>query len=225
MSGDRFQGYRDPDFWMWLVKAEDALAWPGLPADQRAEIRRRLALFANLYTESDSYPAGSGIHLGTPNMSIGGGITGIYFAALLPDHPRYAYWMEHLREYTAYWLARNTAAGGAWFEPPTYQLFGPTRWLSSAQILLRNGGWGDLAKQGHHAATLTYLANLTMPDARFAGWRIIPGMGNSGNTLEGIWGLGVGVVGVDEPGNVLDVRHLVEGRDGKHHDRRRGRAP
>lgn len=189
-----FQSYRDPDFFLWLVKAEDALAWPDLPPEQRAEIRRRLALFAHVYSEPDSYPAGSGIHLGTPNMSIGFGITGIYFAALLPDHPLCAYWLEHYRDWVGYWLARNTTAGGAWFEPPTYQMFGPTRWLSTAQILLRNGGWGDLAKNGLHAAVLTYNAHQTMPDPRFSGWRILPGMGNSGNTLEGIWGLGVGVV-------------------------------
>jgi hypothetical protein len=194
-----FHSYRDPDFFMWLVKAEDALAWPDLPADQRAEIRRRLAIFAHVYSEADGYPSGSGIHLGTPNMSMGPGITGIYFAALLPDHPRYADWMTHYRELVAYWLARNTTAGGAWFEPPTYQLFGPTRWLSTAQILLRNGGWGDLAINGLHAAVLTYNAHQTMPDPRFKGWRILPGMGNSGNTLEGIWGLGVGVVEAADP--------------------------
>jgi hypothetical protein len=194
-----FHSYRDPDFFMWLVKAEDALAWPDLPAEQRAEIRRRLAIFAHVYSEPDGYPSGSGIHLGTPNMSIGPGLTGIYFAALLPDHPSYAYWMEHYRDFVSYWLARNTTAGGAWFEPPTYQLFGPTRWLSTAQILLRNGGWGDLSTNGLHAAVLTYNAHQTMPDPRFKGWRILPGMGNSGNTLEGIWGHGVGVVEAADP--------------------------
>ena len=30
-------------------------------------------------------------------------------------------------------------------------------------------------------------------------WRILPGMGNSGSTLEGIWGLGVGVVALADP--------------------------
>jgi hypothetical protein len=192
-------GYRDPDFWMWIVRAEDALAWPSLPAEQRAEIRRRLALFAHLYSEPDAYPAGSGIHLGTPNMDVSRGIVGICFASLLPDHPRYAYWMRHYRDFTAYWLARNTTAGGAWFEPPIYQLYGPIRWLSTAQILLRNGGCGDLATDGLYAAALSYAAHLTMPDPRFKSWRILPGMGNSGDTLEGIWGIGVGVVESADP--------------------------
>jgi hypothetical protein len=194
-----FTGYRDPDFYLWLARAEDALAWPDLPTEQRAEIRRRLALLAYLYTDADAWAAGSGSHLGTPNMSMGAGITGIYFSALLPDHPRYAYWMTHYRDFVAYWLANYTTAGGAWFEPPTYQLFGPTRWLSTAQILLRNGGWGDLTANGLHAAVLRYNAHLTMPDPRFKGWRILPGMGNSGNTLEGIWGLGVGVTEASDP--------------------------
>lgn len=192
-------GYRDPDFWLWLGLAEDALAYPDLAAEQRRELRRRLALFASLYTEPDAYPFGSGIHLGTPNMRIGRGVVGIYFAALLPDHPRCSDWMTHYQAFTEYWLANNTTAGGAWFEPPIYQLYGPTRWLTTAQILLRNGGWGDLGKKGYHAAALTYAANLTMPDPRFKGWRILPGMGNSGNTLEGIWGIGMGAVEQADP--------------------------
>ena len=60
--------------------------------------------------------------------------------------------------------------------------------MTTAQILLRNGGWGDLGKKGYHAAALTYDANLTMPDPRFKGWRIIPGMGNSCNQVENFWG-------------------------------------
>jgi hypothetical protein len=99
--------------------------------------------------------------------------------------------MNQLRGMATFRLASNTEPGGAWFEPPIYQVYGPTRAVNIAQIVLRNCGIADLTAEGWHKAALTYDANLTMPDVRFKGWRILPGMGNSGNTLEGIFGISV----------------------------------
>ena len=127
-------------------------------------------------------------------MPIGRTLVLTMFAAMLPDHPQYDYWMNQTRDWAEYRLAINTAPSGAWFEPPTYQMYGPTRALTIAQVLLRNGGFGDLGAKPYHRRTLEYDAHLTMPDVRYKGWRILPGMGNSGNTLEGVWGMGMGVV-------------------------------
>jgi hypothetical protein len=176
---------------LWTVYANDALAWPGLPADVRRQLRRHLALYAYLFADPDFNPRGAGCHLGNPNMPIGRSLALATVAPLIPDHPRYAYWMEQLRSMTAFRLYSNTEPGGAWFEPPIYQFYGPTRALNLAQLALRNCGFADLSAEGWHKAALLYDANLTMPDVRFKGWRIFPGMGNSGNTLEGIFGISV----------------------------------
>jgi hypothetical protein len=187
-------GYNQTYFRAFLPLAEDALACPDLPADVRADLRRHLALWAHLYAEPDYNPRGSGVHLGNPNMPIGRTLVLVMFAAMLPDHPQYDYWMTQMRDWAEYRLAINTIPSGAWFEPPTYQMYGPTRSLTIAQVLLRNGGFGDLGGKPYHSRVLEYNAHLTVPDVRYKGWRILPGMGNSGNTLEGVWGMGMGVV-------------------------------
>jgi len=183
----------------FTVYAEDALACPELPAELRVKLRRMLALYAYLFAEPDRNPRGAGMHLGNPNMPIGRTEALVEVAPLLPDHPRYGYWMSMLKDYTALKLATMTEPGGAWLEPPTYQMYGPTRALSLAQFILRNSGYGDLAKEGWHAKALEYDANLTMPDVRFKGWRILPGMGNSGDTLEAVFGMAAGVVEQADP--------------------------
>jgi hypothetical protein len=174
---------------LWTIYANDALACGELPAETRRRLRRYLALYAYLFSDPDCNPRGSGCHLGNPNMPIGRSMALATMAPLLPDHPRYEYWMQQLRAMAAFRLASNTEPGGAWFEPPIYQFYGPARALTIAQVALVNCGFGDLSTEGWHKAALRYDANLTMPDPRFKGWRILPGMGNSGNTLEGIFGI------------------------------------
>jgi hypothetical protein len=44
---------------------------------------------------------------------------------------------------------------------------------------------------GYTRRNLQYLANLTVPDPRCAGARIIPGMGNSSNLQESVWAVSV----------------------------------
>ena len=91
---------------------------------------------------------GTGTHLGTMNMRIGRWLAGIYYASLLPDHPLYDAWMDRYRETVSFLLGNSESVGGAWHEPPTYQTFGPTRWLTAAQMILRNGGYLDYGPQG-----------------------------------------------------------------------------
>ena len=186
--------YRKSQFMTPMHVAEDALACPDLPADLRMELRRRLALYAYAMSDPDLNPRGSGVHLGNNNMTINRTLALTYYAALLPDHPRYEYWMRGAYEYARFKLASQTAPCGAWVGCPTYQLYSPTRTLNITQNALRNRGFGDLAEGDYHAATLRYLAHLTVADARFDGQRIIAGMGNSANRIENIWGISMATV-------------------------------
>lgn len=191
--------YRQAQFLAFVNKADDALACPDLPPELRSELRRWLALWAHLLSEPDINPRGSGVHLGNPNMSFNRTLALAYFASLLPDHPLYDYWMQQIARWTRWKLSTHTAADGAWLECPTYQLYGPTRYLNAVTMILRNTGVTDLAQSPHLAASLVYLTDLTMPDARFGGQRIIPGMGNSANLVESIWGIAMAPIEPADP--------------------------
>ena len=219
--------YRQAQFRAFVLEAEDALACPELPTKLRERLRRRLALYANLMSEPDFNPREAGVHLGNNNMTINRTLALTYFAGLLPDHPRYAYWMDRLRRYAAFKFASQTAPCGAWIGCPTYQLYSPTRALNVTQNVLRNRGVHDFAPQGYHAATLGYLANLTMPDPRYRGWRIIPGMGNSSNRVESIWGISMAAVADHDPEQAGFFRYLFrlsKGGTGITEQRRPGRV-
>ncbi|MCL1856889.1 MAG: hypothetical protein FWF84_04515, partial [Kiritimatiellaeota bacterium] len=166
--------------------AEDALACPELPEDLRREVRRELAVGAYMMSSPDLNPRGAGVHLGNNNMSINRSCVLAYFAGCLPDHPRYREWMDAITAHVAYKLQTQVAFDGATVECPTYWLYGPLRFLAPAIEIIKNTGGPDLAPQ--QARSLGYYANMTVPDARFNGRRIIPGMGNSGNILESIFG-------------------------------------
>jgi hypothetical protein len=201
---------------LWTIWANSALACPTLPAEQRQELRRYLALYAYLFSDPDFDPRGSGCHQGNPNMAVGRSMALATMAPMLADHRRYAYWMNQLRGMATFRIASNTEPGGAWFEPPIYQMYGPTRSVNVAQVVLRNCGIADLSAEGWHKAALTYDANLTMPDPRFKGWRILPGMGNSGNTLEGIFGISMAAFDAsdrDFAGFLRAMHRLVSGNN------------
>jgi hypothetical protein len=182
-------GYRQAQQLAFAMRAEDALACPELPVETRRELRRWLAIYANLGSEPDFNPRGSGVHLGNNNMSYNRTLMLTYFAALLPDHPCQAYWLERIRAFCEYKFATEFGWDGASLECPAYQLYAPARALIVAQTALRNLGVANLSKGGALRANLQFLANLTMPDARIGNKRILPGMGNSPNCLESIWGI------------------------------------
>ncbi len=169
------------------IYADDALACPTLDAKLRKELRRALAFGAYMISEPDLNPRGVGVHLGNNNMTVNRTCPLIYFAGLLPDHPQYAYWMKTGADFVRFKLATHNSWDGANLECPTYQLYGPNRFLDEAVTIIRNTGGSDYAP--YIAANVRYLANLTMPDARVDGRRLIPGMGNSSNMLESIFGI------------------------------------
>ncbi len=177
--------------------ADDALACPELPADLRHELRRALAFGAYMISNPDLNPRGVGVHLGNNNMSVNRTCPLLYFAGLLPDHPLYKYWMTRGAEFVQYKMATHNAWDGTDLECPTYQLYGPMRFLDLAATIIHNTGGPDFAP--YVAANTRYLANLTMPDARVDGRRLIPGMGNSSNMLESVFGTSLNSVERADP--------------------------
>ena len=180
--------YRKSQFLAFVDLAEDALACPDLPGDLRQELRRRLTLYAHVLSDPDFNPRGSGAHLGNNNMPVNRTLALSYFAGLLPDHPRYAYWMQSIRDFAKYKYSAEMAVDGPNLECPSYALYSPFRTLNVTQNILRNRGIHDFGPEGYHAQFLRWLSHLSMPDPRYQGFRIIPGMGNSSNLVENFWG-------------------------------------
>ncbi|MGD0091492.1 MAG: hypothetical protein ABSE73_16355, partial [Planctomycetota bacterium] len=186
--------YRQAQFLAFVNKADDALACPDLPAELCNELRLWLALWANLLSDPDIVPRGSGVHHGNPNMTINRTLALSYFAGLLPDHPLYGYWMEHLKAWTAWKLASQTAFDGPFIEPPLYSVYGPVRHLLATTMILHNTGVADLSQAPYLRRFLEYFAGLSMADPRFGGRRIVPGMGNSANLAERLFGISLAVL-------------------------------
>jgi len=191
--------YRKAQLLIFANRAEDALSCPELPADLRQELRRRLALYAYVTSDPDFNPRGSGFHEGNNNMPVNRTTALAYFAGLLPDHPCYKYWMDQVYAYAHFKLATQIGQDGGNMECPTYQTYAPAGGLNVSLNVLRNRGYNVDELLPYHKATLTYLANLTMADPRWGGDRILPGMGNSGNQLESIWGASVATFAEADP--------------------------
>ncbi len=201
--------YRQSESRVNTLLAEDALACPELPTDLRRELRRRLALYANLNSEPDFNPRGAGVHLGNNNMTFNRSFALTYFAALLPDHPRYEEWMEGVTRHFLFKIASQTAVDGPFIECPTYQLYSPARTLNVTLNALRNLGRVGAEAADYHWRTLEYLAHLTMPDPRFENRRIIPGMGNSANRLEEIFGISMAAIAEPKAAGFLRFMHSL----------------
>ena len=180
--------YRKSQFFAFVDLAEDALACRDLPPDLRRELRRLLALYANAFSDPDANPRGAGVHLGNNNMPINRTLALSYFAGLLPDHPRYAYWMQSIQDFVQYKYATEMAVDGVNLECPSYALYSPFRTLNISQNILRNRGFHNFGPDGYHGRFLQWLSQLSMADPRHDGHRIIPGMGNSSNLVENVWG-------------------------------------
>ena len=120
--------------------------------------------------------------------------------------------MEGLTRHFLFKIATQTAVDGPFIECPTYQLYSPARTLNVTINALRNLGRIDSGKALYHERTLRYLANLTMPDPRYDNRRIIPGMGNSANRLESIFGVSMATVDPGAAGFLRFMHLLSKGR-------------
>ncbi|MHB9134757.1 MAG: hypothetical protein ACYDBB_27115 [Armatimonadota bacterium] len=190
--------YRKAQLLIFANRAEDALACPELPKELRKELLRRLAIYAYVMSEPDLNPRGNGLHLGNNNMPQNRTLALTYFAAQLPDHPLFKYWMDQVRDFARFKLATQYAVDGANIECPTYQLYAPTPGINMALNALRNRGYETKDLAPNYKGNMIFLANLSMPDPRF-GSRITPGMGNSGNEREDIFGCSVGTFAESDP--------------------------
>jgi hypothetical protein len=206
--------YRQAQSLSDVLMAEDALADPDLDPGLRSELRLRLALHANLMSEPDFNPRDSGVHLGNNNMTINRTLALTYFAGLLQDHPRHRYWMDRVEQYLRFKFSTQTSPDGPWIASPSYQLYSPTRAMNISQNVLRNLGFHDFSEEGYLYSTLRYLAWLTVPDVRYESRRIIPGMGNSSNRIESIWGVGMAAVIDRHPDRAAFLRQMFLGAMG-----------
>ena len=203
-----YTDYRKAEDLLYMLKVEDALSCPSLPADLRDQLRLALALDVYFFAEPDITQLGTGAHLGTWNMRIGRVVGGTYGAALLPDHPLYDYWMSRYRDLDRYLLATSVSPGGGWYEPPLYSMYGPQRWFAVCAQILRNTGVADLNANGYLTKFLQYNADITLADPRYPNHRILPGLGHGGNTLEAMFGIGVGAIGNSDPTNAAFFNYM-----------------
>ncbi len=160
--------------------ADDALSWANMPAEDRAEIRARLALVTYLYQEPDVISYADGSHSGNPNMGVARAMGMSNFLPLLPDHPMFEKWRAHMAQYTAYKIGTQEAPGGGYFEfGGAYHMHGYAR-TTNALIGLEAADADnlDLLYQ-YHQPNWTYYMNLLTPyDSRWRA-RMIPGLANS----------------------------------------------
>ena len=186
--------------YMIAAKADADLAQPGLPAETRSEIRARLALLSYLYADGDMMSYANGHHHGNPNMGTARFWSGPCFVALLPDHPMFTKWRDHMAQYGAYNLGMQVAPGGSYFEfGAAYHMHGFARASNGLPSLFASGAANIADLMKHYLAPdWRYYMNLLTPyDSRWRS-RMIPGLANSqpGNTENFVEGAG-GLVGQD----------------------------
>jgi hypothetical protein len=178
--------YRQAEPTEWTGRVRARLADPALPAVERGRLRSALAALCHLLTEPDFNTRGSMGHQGNPNMPLNRFFALPFAAALIPDHPLYARWMDLAAEYVRYELARNVAPGGAWSELVTYfPAGGPT--LIHGALVAESTGRLDPATRAQVVGLAGFtLRLLTPPDPRF-GVRLLPGFGHEGNVVFNHW--------------------------------------
>ncbi|MCX5659683.1 MAG: hypothetical protein NTW19_08175 [Planctomycetota bacterium] len=161
----------------WLADA--FLSSQSLTAEQRKDIRARLALIMYLHHEPAVLSYGIGSHPGNPNMPLARFFPGVAFLGLLPDHPMYAKWVDFMSRQSENDLGKSTAPGGAWVEYGTYHFHGFRALPMLASIAAAQPPNTNRIFDYVHA-DLDYITNLlSPPDPRYRA-RIIPGLANSG---------------------------------------------
>ncbi len=164
---------------------DDVLAWPGLPADTRRELRARLALQCYLYEDPDLGSYNNGAHHGNPNMGTARLASASDFIAMVPDHPMFEAWRGHAAAYIEYKAATQIAPGGGYAEyGAAYHMHGGARPMNALAGLTAMQAPNLSRLLDYYRADWDYYLNLLTPyDSRWAS-RMVPGMANSppGNT-------------------------------------------
>ncbi|HOF87945.1 MAG TPA: hypothetical protein PLZ36_07550, partial [Armatimonadota bacterium] len=158
--------------------ADDALAWPGLSAEETATLRAKIAARCYLLADPDFNPRGLGDHLGNPNMPINRYMGFPQYISLIPTHPMYAAWMQDAVAYVGWKLADNTSPYGAWREEQAYQQAAVPH-ITEALLALQHAGTASDAMLGYAAAIHRYmLAVLSPVDRNDRNLRYCEGTGN-----------------------------------------------
>lgn len=148
----------------------DELFAAGVTPEQRRDLRAQIAAACYANTEPDEAPRGSMMLLGNPNMPTNRFFILPLAAALIPDHPLAAYWMEMSRQYVRFQLARNTDPAGTWSEGMHYQPVGYVPVLHGAYALQVNGRLDDSLARLAALPTQYMLRLMSPPDPRMAKW-------------------------------------------------------
>lgn len=171
--------------YLLAAQAEAALTRPELPAETRKDIRACLALLAYIYEDADMMSYANGHHHGNPNMGTARFWSGPCFMTLLPDHPQFTAWRDHMAQYGAYNISTQMAPGGGYFEfGAAYHMHGFARTTNGLPGLQSAGANVADLLTNYVAPDWRYYMNLLTPyDSRWRS-RMIPGMANSepGNT-------------------------------------------
>lgn len=125
---------------VWL--AESALASPAVTGELRQRLRAKIAARCYLLSNADFNPRGAAVHMGNPNMAVNRFMGLPLYAQLIADHPRAKTWLDEAYTYAKWKTSFNVTSGGGTFrENPGYATYGPTIFLSTAAIALRNAGY------------------------------------------------------------------------------------
>ena len=172
-------------YYMIAAQADDALAWPGLPAEQRREIRALAALMVYFYEDPDVISYANGAHHGNPNMQTARAMPMSTFLPLVPDHPSYQKWRAHMSAYMECNASTQVAPGGGYFEfGAAYHMHAAARTTNALPALDAYGAANADRVFDYFRPDWEYYMDLLTPvDPRWRS-RIIPGMANSppGNT-------------------------------------------
>ncbi|OPZ30760.1 MAG: hypothetical protein BWZ02_00609 [Lentisphaerae bacterium ADurb.BinA184] len=170
----------------WAPEMEELLSSRHLTDEQRRTLRAQLAAMACLASEPDYGPRGSMVHLGNPNMAIVRFMPLLYAAALLPDHPRAAEWLDVMSQFVDYKLASNTGPDGGWSELFSYYDASAPTLLHAANILDRMGRLSPASRRLALDLAVLPLRFQSPEDPRF-GFRAVPCWGHEGRANFGQW--------------------------------------
>lgn len=182
-----------------VFAADSALACKELPADRREVLRAKLAAICYMLTAADFNPRGAGVHMGNPNMAVNRFMGMPLYAVMIQDHPKAKEWLDEAAVYVKWKTSYNVTSGGGTFrENPGYATYGPTIFLTTAAIALRNAGY-DLDRFEPLKDIGRYFTDIETPLTAPRGiyrddhkkWlagrkvRVLPGFGNGSDVAGG----------------------------------------
>ncbi|MCL1857393.1 MAG: hypothetical protein FWF84_07135, partial [Kiritimatiellaeota bacterium] len=182
-----------------LFRADSALACPDLEPETRKALRAKIAAMVYMLTHPDYNPRGLGAYVGSANMPANRASSAPHYAVMIQDHPKAKEWLDEADRYIRWLVSFNvTHAGGTFRESHTYATFGPTLFLTTAAIALRNAGYDidrfePLKELGRYFAGIstppTFPRGVSREDHRAwigdAKMRVVPGLGVGGDIAGG----------------------------------------